>query len=314
MGVITNEADFRKAIKESKPGDTIQIAAGNYHLTMAPRSIYDIQIPHSLNIKSVGGIANFYADLVNDGKRKLVTKGIFALKPAAKDVSFTGIGFHSAHASSWNGAGIRASAGNITVKGCTFSRCDMGILSMQKKIADRGRVLIQDSQFISCGIKETHAHAMYVLSNELIVRRCSVVGTLVGHHVKSLAAHTLVENCTLDDGLGTSSYAIDISSGGDATIRNNRIVQGQNGENTKLISYMAKRFGGVAGKVRIFGNTFTNLQEPFGACKVLKNTTASVIEFMQNRLEGFEPDKLFIGPVHSVGNRLNDELLPETTQ
>lgn len=311
MSIAKSESDFRAAITESKPGDTIKIAAGDYHMEMAPRSIYDIQIPHSLNIVSVGGIAHFYADLVKNGKRKKVSKGIFHLKPTAKDVTIQGIGFHMAHASSWNGAGIRAFAGNITVKGCVFSRCDMGILCMQKDVADRGKVKIEGSQFISCGVEQTHAHAMYVLSNEFLVRNCMVSGTLVGHHVKSLAAKTVVEGCMLDDGAGTSSYAVDISAGGDAMIRSNRVTQGKNGENPKIFSYMARRFGGKPGNVSIIGNTIINLQENRAACWVLKNETPSKVAFMQNQLFGFLPDRLFQGPVTAKGNWLEGNLLPE---
>lgn len=314
MAVLTNEADFRNAIAASKPGDTIQVAAGDYHLKMAPRSIYDIKIPHSLSIIGVGGIAHFHADLVVGGKKKLVTKGIFQLHPKAKSVTFENIGFHSAHASSWNGAGIRASAGNITVRGCVFSKCDMGVLCMQKIVENRGVVKIEGSQFRDCGIPETHAHAMYVLANEFRVSNCQVIGTLVGHHVKSVSAKTVVEGCFLDDADGTSSYAVDISAGGDAIIRNNWMIQGEKGQNDKAISYMAKRFGGVPGKVIITANIITNGNGRPAASRVLKNTTSSQIQFSQNRLTGFLPDKLFLGPVKSSGNRLNGVLLPAMEQ
>ena len=52
-------------------------------------------------------------------------------------------------------------------------------------------------------------------------------GTLVGHDIKSRAALTTVTGNTLDDGVtGTTSYAIDISNGGVATITSNTITQG----------------------------------------------------------------------------------------
>jgi len=51
------------------------------------------------------------------------------------------------------------------------------------------------------------------------IKNSVVRGTSVGHHIKSRARMSIIENNLLDDGLQDASYNIDLPNGGDGIIR-----------------------------------------------------------------------------------------------
>jgi hypothetical protein len=301
---VDSEMSLRHAVKNSGSGDTILVKPGDYHITMNERSLHDIKIDHSLTIMGDGGRANFYADQVK------IAKGIFNLVLSADDtVNFDNIGFLKAHSSSWNGAGIRHNGGDLNVTNSYFADCDMGILSVTRDASKRGDVTVTNSEFNQLGFEKTHAHALYVLANNFTVENNYIHDTIIGHHVKSVSANTIVRNNILDDGMGTSSYAVDVGAGGDLLISGNTITQGINGDNKKIFSYQAKRFDGTPGKIVIEDNHIINLNEAPQASRVLKNTTDSAAEISNNKFEGFDEDKLFMGPFIQKNNTLDGKLL-----
>lgn len=304
---VDSEMSLRQAVKGSAAGDTILVKPGDYHITMNERSLHDIKIDHSLTIRGDGGRANFYADEVK------VAKGIFNLVLSADEtVNFDNVGFLKAHSSSWNGAGIRHNGGDLNVTNSYFADSDMGILSVTRDASKRGDVTITNSEFNHLGYEKTHAHALYVLANNFTVENNYIHDTIIGHHVKSISANTVVRNNVLDDGMGTSSYAVDVGAGGDLLVSGNTITQGINGDNKKVISYQTVRFDGKPGKIVIDNNHIINLNGEPNASKVLKNSSASVAEVSNNKFEGFDEDKLFMGPFTQQHNTLDGKLLDDS--
>lgn len=295
---VNTEATLRSAIKQSAAGDTIMVRAGDYHISMRESGIHDIKISKSLNIAGDGGRANFYAD------NHPVEKGIFSLVlDKTETVSFSNIGFVGAQNSTNNGAGIRQNGGNLTVDNSYFGNSDNGILSITHDEAARGDVKVTNSEFNGLGTNG-FSHAMYVLADDFIVKGNNIHDTLVGHHVKSLSANTVVSGNILNDGAGTSSYAVDVEAGGNVLIDGNTIIQGANGENPGMISYAAARFGGVAGVVVIQNNHIQDLSaNPL--TKLLGNRTDSVVQILNNTVEGVAEHKLATGLFYQQGNVLD---------
>lgn len=300
---VSSESSLRDAITQSAAGDTIAVQAGDYHIDMHPRGRYDIQITKSLNIVGDGGRANFFSD----GHQ--VEKGIFNLALSADEtVSFNNIGFLNAHNGDMNGAGIRQNGGNLNVNNSYFDNSDNGILSITHDRADRGDVRVTNSEFNRAG-SDGYSHAMYVLANKFTVEGNYIHDTVRGHHVKSLSAITVVRNNIIDDGDGTSSYAVDVGAGGNVLIEGNRIIQGLNGENPGIIAYSSDRFGGAAGNVVIRENDITNLR-PESYASLVDNMTDAEIKVSNNVIKGFTSDQLFDGLFRQQGNVLDGVALP----
>ena len=169
-----------------------------------------------------------------------------------------------------NAAGIRAQAGTdlLTIRNSIFRNNQDGILIDSFPTAI---VAISGSQFIGNGVATgPHAgleHALYAGEvKSLSVSSSTFCGTLVGHDIKSRAASTTVTNNSLFDGAsdpalacaaGSTSYAVDISNGGQTLMSGNTIVQGPSTKNYTMVSY------GADGTLRGYSNSFSSSHDSF---------------------------------------------------
>lgn len=156
-------------------------------------------------------------------------KAIFVVK--GRNVTISNITFRNARVPHRNGAGIRAEAPNLTVKNSAFINNENGILTISRV---EGRLTIEGSYFERNGASMNgQTHGAYIGQwDELIVRDSTFLLTHIGHHLKSRAKLTVVENSKFTDGPdGTASYHIDIPNGGDVVIRNNAFQKGPKTDN-----------------------------------------------------------------------------------
>lgn len=300
---VNSELSLRNAIKQSLAGDTVLIQAGDYHIRMTENGRFDIKIEKSLNIVGDGGRANFYSD----GHK--VEKAIFNLNlDKSETVTFDKIGFFQAQSNDLNGSGIRQNGGNLVVKNSYFADSDSGILSITEAASLRGNVSVSTSEFSKIGTSG-YSHALYVLANNFTVSNNNIHDTVKGHHVKSLSGNTYVSNNILNDGNGTSSYAVDASAGGNLIIYGNTITQGINGENRGVIHYSAERHGGSAGDLIVQNNVINNLNGNLSGSKVLANLTEAEALIRNNTINGFTEKNLFSGLYLQENNKLDGRLL-----
>jgi hypothetical protein len=230
------------AVGAAQANDDIQVQAGTYTNDFAT-----ITIP--LTIEGVGGTPILLAtQLIPNGKAILITRA---------DVTITNLEFYGATVADANGAGIRYETGNLTVTSSTFSRNQNGILAAADP---NGTVTIQSSTFVDNGSGSGLTHAIYINGvGRATIEDSNFQGTAVGHDIKSRALETIVTGNILDDGVtGTTSYAIDLSNGGVATISNNQIMQGQNTQNPAMISYGSEGNLLDLNSLLVSNNTFTN--------------------------------------------------------
>ncbi len=169
-----------------------------------------------------------------------------------------------------NAAGIRAQAGTeiLTIKNSIFRNNQDGILIDSYPTE---AVTISGSQFIGNGVATgPHAgleHAVYAGQvKSLSVSGSTFCGTLVGHDIKSRAASATITNNKLFDGAadpalgcaaGSTSYAVDISNGGQTRMSGNDIVQGPATKNYTMVSY------GADGTLPGYTNSFTSSKDSF---------------------------------------------------
>lgn len=261
-----NDSEWlQRAISSARSGAVIDIPAGDYDLT-------DQKIARSVTLRgSTDGKTVFRSAAVTD-------KGVL-VPQAGVDLTVENITFEGVRAWDKNGSGIRHEGRNLTVANCKFLNSDEGILATG---AESGTITVRNSEFRDNGFGDGQSHGIYVSSGaKLVVDGSKFIGTRIGHHIKSLAAVTVVRNSLMDDGLGKSSYAVDVSKGGDVTIENNRIVQAYDGENYTIINYDLSR-GGEAVNLVISGNEIIN---HFDGGVLLRNDTRLAPVLSENRIE-----------------------------
>lgn len=252
-------------------GDTVQIAPGEYFDCASFRA-------NNLTIAGAGADKTTLTDKTCSGKALLVIDG--------NNVTVRDLTLARARVADFNGAGIRAEGGDITVEHVRFVNNQDGILSAANP---NMTVLIRDSEFVHNGTCEGSgcAHAIYVGAAKLLrVERTKITETRQGHHIKSRAARTEVIDCDLSDGpKGNSSYAIDIPNGGAVVVRGTKIEKGPNSDNhTAAIEIGEEGVTQRTPEITVENNSFA-VDGDYESVLV-NNMTATDAELKGNKLSG----------------------------
>jgi hypothetical protein len=199
-------------------GDHVTIAAGTY-------SDCSVWKANNLTIEGAGPEATVITGTPCAGKGLFITQG--------NAITIRNLALTNAHVADFNGAGIRAEGGDLTVEHVRFANNEDGVLA--GALAGK-TIIIRDSEFIGNGTCEGRggcAHGVYAGTIGLLrVEHSRFLQTRAGHHIKSRAQRTEVIGCDLQDGPdGTSSYAVDAPNGGAVVLRDNHIEKGPMSEN-----------------------------------------------------------------------------------
>jgi hypothetical protein len=263
---------FSAAATSANNGDTLLLAPGVYKECAAIRG-------SNITIKAERPGTAIFDGVSCDGKAILVLKG--------NQISIDGLVFRNATVRDRNGAGIRGEGVGLTVRRSTFANNENGILY---GVSTPGVVTIEDSVFDGNGTCEGSggcSHGIYINQvTQLIVRRSTFINTHVGHHLKSRAKSTLIENCVIDDhDKGNSSYLIDIPSGGALVVRGNLLIKGPRTDNsTAFIAFAMEGQKNPSPPPliernrfinRLSGGTFLFVRPPSSPAPVVKGNTQS---------------------------------------
>jgi hypothetical protein len=251
------------AVAQAQPGDIIKLHAGEYTDDFAV-------VDKPLTITSVGGVAKLRAlGHIANGKAILIVRA---------PVTVENLEFAGATVEDHNGAAIRFEAGTLTARNVVFRDNENGILS--GAIPD-GRAVIEDCEFASNGAGDGQSHGAYFGAiASLRVVNSQFHDTLVGSHLKSRAAETIVERSRFIDGKwGTANYAIDLPNGGNAVIEHNVFERAVTTSNRAMI-----HFGGEidnpTGTLKVVDNQFTS-DRPLSTGVL--NQTQLPVEIANNR-------------------------------
>jgi Ca2+-binding RTX toxin-like protein len=286
VGAGEKYARIADAIKASKAGDTVYVRAGTYLNDSA-------SIDHDLNIIGVGGpVILKCTTWLPNGKAILITHGNVRLE----NLEFTG-----ALADQHNGEGVRMSDGHLEVVNCYFHDNEEGILTGDDP---NGTLVITNSRFERNGYGDGYTHGVYVNHiASVTVTDSYFADQNVGHHLKSRAASTTVIGNIFDDGTSTTSYSIDLPSGGVGVIRGNYIYQGPNSDNP-----IAIHFGGEQttkwpnSSLTIEGNVMVN--DRANGIAVNNSMPEALVRIEGNSLWGQTTSNAFSGPVAAFDNSL----------
>ena len=252
-------------------GDHVRIAAGEY---------FDCAIWRASNLTIEGAAPDttVITDKVCQGKALFITVG--------NNITIRNLTLTRARVPDFNGAGIRAEGGDLTIEHVRFINNQDGILAAS---TPDGKILISDSEFIRNGTCESSgcAHGVYVNGLALLrIERTRFFETRQGHHIKSRAQRTEVIGCDLADGdKGTSSYAVDVPNGGAVLMRDNHIQKGPKSENhTAALVVGAEGVTQRTPEIVVRNNTF--LVEGDYTSYLVKNLTATEAQLKGNTLQG----------------------------
>ena len=259
---------------------TICVDAGDYV------NDFPATITTPLKLYGVGGLAHMRSTLADLPNRK-------AILLTRADVTIDGFEFSGAKVGDRNGAGIRYEGGKLTVVDSLFHDNENGILGasaggLPGPIGSH-LVTVLNSEFfrngfVSGGVGDGQTHGIYLAGgHSLTVRKSFFSEQYEGHHIKSRAGTTVVEDSTFEDGLGpaglVASYSIDLPNGGSAVVRRSTFYQrnGQGlprGVNGTVINYGGEVPTVPAGSaLTVEQSTFINYKS--GPATAVKNRTTT---------------------------------------
>jgi hypothetical protein len=256
----------------ARDGDRIQIAAGSY-------SDCAVWKANDLIIEGASIAGTVISGPSCEGKGLFIARG--------NTIAVRGLTLANAHSGEFNGAGIRAEGGDLTVDHVRFLNNEDGILSGSLP----GRTIaIIDSEFIgngTCAGSGGCAHGVYVGNVRLLrIERSRFFETKEGHHIKSRAERTEVTNCDIaDGGTGTASFSIDIPNGGAVMVSGNHIQKGPRSQNhTAAIMVGAEGVSQPTPDIVVEGNVF-RVDGNYNSY-LLNNLTATDASLRSNVLQG----------------------------
>lgn len=258
------------AAKFAQDGDTVEIDAGLYPKDAA------VWRQNNLIIRAVKGRAHLKADGAHaEGKGIWVIKG--------NNVTVENIEFSDATVSDGNGAGIRIEGKNLTIRNCFFHHNQNGVLSGSNPDSD---ILIEHSEFAHNGAGTGQTHNMYIGAVRSFTLRYSYSHhARIGHNVKSRALrNNILYNRIMDESSGNSSYAIDLSNGGQGFIIGNEIQQGRHTDNSTVISFGAEGLH-PSSALYLVNNTIAN-DRPQGGRFLFVKPGAAPVRLTNNLLVG----------------------------
>lgn len=224
-------------------GDLVEIDVGEYPGDVA------VWWQSYLTLRGVGG-----RPLLRAQGQAAQGKAIWVLD--GDDVRVENIEFAEVRVANLNGAGIRAQGGSLTVVDCLFRDSENSILAASNPRAD---LVIRDSTFLRLGHPNGFAHGLYVNAwRSVTIVGSSFRDTVVGHHIKSRAALTVVAYNRLTAGGGNPSYEVELPNGGVGLVVGNVIQQGRANDNPVIVSHGAEGDRYADNRLFVVNNSIVN--------------------------------------------------------
>ena len=266
---VKQYATISEAALYAPSGAIVEISAGDYTEAQA------VWKQKEITIRGIGGPVRLFA-----GKKSAEGKAIWVFRTGKASIS--GISFFDAKVHDMNGAGVRAEKGDFSFQDVHFENNESGILTT----AAVGTVRVDRSTFINNGNGDGYSHAIYAGNIDLLVVTRSVFhNTIVGHHIKSRAASSYVQDSKFYDELGLVSYELNFPNGGEVFVLNNYLEQNKYNENSVMLSYGEEGLLHKANILTVNKSTFRNVASGGTFVRTVIGSDKTIIEnsrFMGN--------------------------------
>ena len=204
------------ALKNAKDGSIIELSAGLYQ---------DGGVLKANFVTIQGQSGTHLQGFSAAGKGTLVIKGDSA---EIINIECSGVKVKDK-----NGACVRLQGQNLTLRNVYFHDSQQGLLTGHSP----GSVFIENSRFERLG-RAGRAHAIYVGGGELYIHNSTFIASKdEGHEIKSRAEKTVILSSTIASLDGKDSRLVDVPNGGELSISNSTLQQGNNTSNWNLIGY-----------------------------------------------------------------------------
>ena len=255
---------LQKAAEIARDGDVIEVDAGDYRGDTA------VWTQKNLVIRGAGVRPRLLAD-----GQAAEGKGIFVIR--GDNVTIENLAFSGARVPDGNGAGIRLEGGRLTVVKCLFEDNENGILTSNDPNIE---LRVVDSTFLNNGAGDGQSHNLYAGT----IGALEVIGSYfararTGHLLKSRAKATSVLYSRLTGEGGSSSYEMDLPAGGALRAVGNLIQQGNQTENSVMVSYGAEGYRWPDNQVHIAFNTLVNDRSQGGVFILVRPGPAKALIF-----------------------------------
>lgn len=126
-------------------------------------------------------------------------RAIIQVDPGADGVVIEGLAIRNAHNETGNGAGVRINAASsVTIRNCTISGCDMGVMSNGASGEARAQRLEHCEIFENGSAKaDGLSHNLYLGGEDVTLVDCSIYSSTNGHNLKSRARLLTAEHCRI---------------------------------------------------------------------------------------------------------------------
>ena len=276
-------ATVSDAYADSVDGSVIECDAGIY-------ANESITILHSLTIRGVGGRCHFKwgtGDWTTNAGN-LIPNGqaiIRAIPGASGSVTLENLEFSGARVTDQNGAGLRWTNGDITVRGSYFHNNEEGILGGPN---GTNTALIENNFLDQNGYCDTFCNHNIYISNpagRLIFRFNKSTNVTDGHALKSRALINEVYSNFFSTRTGNGSLESEFPNGGTVYYIGNVIEQGASSSNSTMLSFGAEGQTNPTQELYVVNNTFFSYRDPQGVfVQVLNGTPTAII--VKNNLFG----------------------------
>ena len=278
------------AARKAKDGDLIEIDANGDYL-----NDHAIWKRNNLTITGVNGRPHLRNNsFIKNGKAIWVVKG--------KNTRITNVEFSGAKVYSKNGAAIRLEGRDFYMSDCYVHDNENGILTNNSK---DGEVVIENCEFSRNGFGRGKTHNIYIGRVKKFTFKNSISkDAYIGHPVKTRARINYILYNRIFE--GKSSYAVDISNGGQALILGNQIFQGPETENWSMVAYGAE---GLVYKRNELMFAYNSLQNERSSGVFLQIKKGANVHVVNNVLSG--KGKLVQGDARQSNNVVDDALFNE---
>lgn len=274
LNVPNDYSTVVSAVNNANDGDIIEITNGEYTSGIVATISTD-----NLTIRGKGGVAHLNATGLSISNKKAI------FVTTSNNIVLENLEFSGAQVPDENGAGIRHEGGRLTVRNCSFHDNENGILTSNQ--GSNGELIIQQSEFNHNGLGSAgYTHNIYVgRIGEFVFEASYSHHAEHGHNVKTRAQRNyILYSRIMDEEQGNASYQIDIPNGGLSYIIGCLLHQGNNAENSHMISYAAEGATNDFQEIYVINNSMVN-DRPNGKGIRFAGTPKAVIT--NNIFDGF---------------------------
>jgi hypothetical protein len=259
------------ATAAASDGDVLQVQAGTYTNDF-------LEFGTSITLQAVGGQV-----VMNETVQP--PNGKAMIEEWGANVTISGFDISGVSVPDGNGAAVRYEGGNLTLNDDYFHDNQEGLLSSSDP---NGTITVNHSEFAFNGNGRGNTHNLYVggALAKLTIDSSYFHDANVGHEIKSRADDTVITNSRILDNNSPSSYSIDLPNGGDATITNDTIEQGPNGQNPAILAYGEEGASNAGTSVNISNDTIVNDGGSNGYAVL--NPTSIELGFSDNSVWGLD--------------------------